>query len=570
MIKTPKEIAIAELEMKKTLHRRQFLKSFSGWSGAAMVGCSSAASVLQMMIHGAISKAYGETLATEPRTFLDIFINGGFPAQFLYLPLNPGGGSNYVHNTWNSTNWVSDQPVAGFVPVTTNGQTMHLPFIWGQNIPRASARGGGQVPVSSLLTNTMFARGFWNPSDGHEVGQVQVFRPNPTEPSISGMVADQVDASRIPIPAVSAGAGGYADFYSRTKGIKRVGLNGNPVSDLVSSFTSNAEMTAALAKKDQFSALFQEALTAVAQDARVLNGGSETILSTLSSAENLFRRNFGNLTDVFNNLKAKYAALITASTNMSELFSSAISPAAGHAYRNGNDSVNLYSVTNADLRTIITINSTVDRMAESFAVAEFLMMEGLSKAILIQLTTLLNVAMTKSSGTANAIIVDQHALGVGVSVVANNFYARSLTACLYELTSRLKETNKFNETVIKVGSEFTRSPRDDGTGGDHGWQGNCFMLLSGAIKKPAIVGNLSLNFYTRTQNIPSLAGTWGVGGTINHEGSNSTRLNMGHYASTVCTALKVPSPTPNFLGIVAESPTEGLVPLIGPGETRDD
>jgi len=575
--KIPHPILESRKVLEKTLHRRKFLKSFAGWGGAGMMGYSAAASALHMMVHGAFSKIYANSISSEPRNLFELYLQGGFPAQFLYLPLRPNAGDLYVHNTNNSNNWVSGAPVYTTAPVTAAGVTLHLPFIWAQTIPRAASRGGGFVPMSNLLTNTMMARGFWNPFDSHEIGSIQISRPSVTAPSIAGMLIDQIDGSRSPIPAVAGEhdlAG--ATFYSRTKARKVARYRRsdnflNPIATIMDPFRANAGMLGLLDKKDQFSALFNDALSAVAQDARRLDPGSESILSSLSGAEALFRRNFGNLTDVYNSLYAKYMGLMNACSVQAYL-SSAISPIASSPYRSGET---LGVIATTDLRTIVQPNSHIGYMASAFALGEFLITNNLSKAVTVyaegtnglQFTAVRDGVTTIHQGIPN----DQHGYGVAATIPSNNFYARCVAACTYEMSLALKDVNLFDSTVMKVGSDFPRSPSNDGSGSDHAWSANGFMLTSGAIKKPSVIGNIARSPYAAPSNpaLRSYIGTWGEGSTHNHEGSNGTYLNLGHYASSICTALNIPSPTPNFLSIIQDSPTEGLVPLLGPGQTRN-
>jgi hypothetical protein len=557
---------------KGNLPRRNFLQGLAGLGGAHMFRAATGSAALEMLVHGAISNLHAESSPIIPRTYVDVFLPGGYSAWNFYLPLDPYPNQTIISNTGCSNNYTGNNFVYSSTPITAAGQTIKLPHIWSSSIPRAASRGGGTVPMSSLLANSLFARGFTEPANSHEFGQIWANKPDPANPSINGMVGDYVNSATTPFPVVVAGneTAGTRAYSAKHTPAKNIGLrtdgNGNPLQALLSSFTIDSSMQQMIARRDVFSQFFQSALQSVANDVKQYKPhGSETLLSSVAGAENLFYRNFGNLTDVYSSLTAKYQDLISRSTGISSILTSAISPASNSLTRRTPGD----PATNADLRTIITSNSTVSWLAEGFAVAEFLIQENLSKAINIVLDvgnyTVTDIQIQQAVLPTQTIMhLDHHLVGAGVALPVNTFVAKALAACLYEFTQRLRELNKYDETFIKVGSEFSRAPLINGSGSDHGYLAQCFLGLSGAIHTPYVLGNIKLNADPNGQ----YAGTMGNAATINHEGNNNTILGIGHHASTICKILRIPSPSPSFQSIVDET-SAGIVPVVDPGETRD-
>lgn len=533
--------------------RRHFLQGFSGLVGASMLRNSAGLAALHGLTHGLLTKAMAAESSTPARKYIDLYIGGGFHGASFYLPLKPYSSESYTFNTWTANNWVEGAPVFQTHSFTHNGETLQLPKVWSMSIPVV---GGGSVPMTELAKNMMFLRGFHNPLDSHELNSVQVIRPDATASSITGMVGDR-STKPIPVTQLWPDRGGI--FAAQRVGAKTITTYNNPLTSALSSFSPSAEMNQILSRRQNFETAFQTAMRAVSADAHKM--GAENLLASVASAESLLRNQFGDLAAAYNTLRNKYLGLIASCRDMSSLLTEAISPEANSLYRNFTyGSANTFC-SNADLRTILTSTSNMFRLSEAFAMTEFLIMNNLSDAITMDLGGPFNLSMESvGNPIVTSYTTDMHEFGVGLSIPSLNFMGRCLSACLYELTQRLRSQNMFGETVIKMGSEFNRSARHDGSGGDHAWQANSMALLSGSIQTPYVLGNISVGSSTG-----QFRGTWGQGTGITHEGSPNTILNLGHYASSICNALRVPSPTSNFAGIVTTTSQGIIVPSVDRG-----
>ncbi|MCB0393103.1 MAG: DUF1501 domain-containing protein, partial [Bdellovibrionales bacterium] len=168
--------------------------------------------------------------------------------------------------------------------------------------------------------------------------------------------------------------------------------------------------------------------------------------------------------------------------------------------------------------------------AEQFALVEFVVTNDLSRSITICPRSISGIMI--NGGRAN-MIFDQHNVGCIISYYLNSMYYRALSACLLELIEILKSQGKFQDTVIDVGGEFNRNPRNNGSGADHGSAGGSMALYTGMLNSPMVLGNI---YRDRGGNY---SGTWGQGAPISQYG---IPLDIGHWGSTIATLLGVPSP----------------------------
>jgi len=554
-------------------NRRDILKMMSGYGGARMLAGSGATSILHMMVQGYFSKLYAQSQRVQPRKFIDMNVLGGFASHYCYLPLKPRTSDSFAANGWVATRWNSGGAVYETLPVTSGSTTIQMPPVWGVGIPKATARGAGLTDSSAVFQKSIFMRGLWNAFDSHGFGWLHKSRPSPSALSIGGVVADAADPIASPLTAIGINPFDTSGYAAKKIAQKIINTGGDRISAIVNPVIADTNMRNLLSTRDGFSQQFNAALEAVASDVRGIREGADNILASVASAESLLRRNFGNLTDRWNSLLAKYRQIMRDSRDITGVIPNAINPAAGSLLRRvEGDDTNFQYATAPDLRQIFTPTSEVQWMAENFATLEFLMEENLSHMVSCDIISVvgLNVVNEMINGgivTAGPLVtshgLDQHVSGSGFALAVNTFYSRALIACMNEFVLRMTELGKMDDLLIRVSSEFTRAPRNTGTGSDHGWQANCFWLVSGGIHQPQVVGNI-------IRNSPDVnrSGTWGYGGLVNHEGS-PIRINMGHAVSSVAAALRVTSPVDNFLPILRDDTTSGIISTVGEGTTGE-
>ncbi|MEK6773673.1 MAG: hypothetical protein AABY64_07015 [Bdellovibrionota bacterium] len=148
---------------------------------------------------------------------------------------------------------------------------------------------------------------------------------------------------------------------------------------------------------------------------------------------------------------------------------------------------------------------------------------------------------------------DSHAGGAWTGLIINSFIFTSLSACLYELIAQLKAKNIFDESVIQLSSDFGRGPGSNG-GTGHESRNSTTTLISGAIKKPMVLGNC---YHAYKDAFGNSWGSWGLAAPVAIDGANTT-LGIGHISSTISHLLRVERINPNNNSLVLET-TNGIV-----------
>jgi uncharacterized protein (DUF1501 family) len=154
---------------------------------------------------------------------------------------------------------------------------------------------------------------------------------------------------------------------------------------------------------------------------------------------------------------------------------------------------------------------------------------------------------------------DEHFTGKMPSLLVNSYLARAHAACLLELIRQLGAKGIFKDTVINCSGEFNRSPRNNGTGSDHGFRGASLAIYSGAINGPIVIGNVAANAPD-----PNHSGTWGQGAGIAALGGQA--LDVGHAGATIAALLRVESPLTSRRSVVDEKTDNVITPAIELGK----
>lgn len=524
---------------------------------------------------GIISRARAQALAPGilPRNYIYIALNGGPPRWVFDLPLVPYKLESIIPNPHLITKFQS--PTSGAyvtAPISRGGVTLNMPYLWTQNIPTV---GGGTAPMANLLQNMLMIRGVSMGSDGHSNNQLKQTRPVPDSPSLDGAVAD---ISNKQIPAVGL-SGGTIGAYLSAKGIgiaSSGGLSATQLNRILSPFDQSADGISQgfLNNETTLQATVNAALDKIALYAKSSAPGAENLFAVRSKSEELLKKGVSNLGTSYQSLVDKYTTLLNAVI---------ASPVSGvhdvrldidSLSRKTNGTVAYTSITansslgpGADSRKIINSSTTLIGIAQNFAVTEYLITNGYSSSVNFGFTSPQNLNFdnvlglnNQISATTNGIFgFDEHFGGAFTSLIINSFTYRALAACLNELVNQLKSKGLFDETVIQLGSEFSRCPGKDGSGSEHGWVAGCTSLYSGAIKAPMVLGNVLLDGGSSAVGT-QFPGTWGAGANINVDGANQY-LSIGHMTSTVAELLRVSPPMKNSGSLIKEVGSS-IVPLV--------
>lgn len=563
----------------KRMNRREALGIF----GVAPLALNPLEVLVGSLVSGLFNKAQAETVGKKDppaRNFVHILQFGGAPRWYFDAPLSPYENKTSVPNQGVATGFQDHGshlglPVYSRSKVVRGNHELWLPSLWTSMIPTS---GGGSVPMMALLDHILMIQGINLGLDGHPSNANRQNRPDPGSPSFTGLVADRSDT---PIPAVQA-FGGLA-VHKSLKGIGQVSVTSKtyPLGELLSPFKHAALNDGYMNRREAMDAVINKALGRLAQYAQSSVPGSENLFEIRHQAEALMRKPLGNLASAYSMLYLKYHGLIeTALGSMGSVrgigdkeIRTALFPTNEFGVTNftriSHSTVDS-CVKNKDLRTVLQAGkSTIENLAEGMAIAEYMLVNGYSSSVTLGTNVLRGFRYEDRVRFGNGQAVsaldqegvwesDEHAGGVAVSVVINSFRYRALAACLYEFISVLKAKGIFNDTVIEIGGEFNRSPRNDGSGSDHGWWGTAVSLISGAISGPHIVGNVKSAGVSSGANY---GGSWGAAAPVRVDGAD-TALGLGHVSSTLAALLRVRSPTPNNMSLLTETQEGALVPAV--------
>jgi hypothetical protein len=566
--------------------RRQAL-GFLGSSLVSPFALHPVEALVTGLVSGIVQNANAQVANTKPRNYVVVYLEGG-PARWTYDGLlcpysNPSG---IIADPTVLTRF-SDNGTAVYstAPITRQGVTLNMPTLWGGQMP---VLGGGTAPIAALLDNMAIIRGVDMQIDGHTENARKQIRPVQSAPSLDGLVADK---STTPVPSASIGYYGVlSDAYKAASGkgivsqmppnISTAITNQNdPLLKILGPFdrTPDGLSTNYLSRRQAFEVVMNRALASLGNYASSKNPGSENLYNVRSSAESLLKKGIGDVAGAYTALTNKYSGLIRAAasskipgvTDKPVPYSSV--PRLTSNGVTGQTSIQSYSpffARNADLTTLIQPDTYVEYLAPSFAIAEFLITNGYSSSVQCGIHAVQNVycedigSLTDGSAhlgnTRSIWLLDEHAGGSYASLIINSFMYVALSACLYELIRVLKSKNLFNETLIHLTSEFNRVPRAQ-AGTDHAPQATVNTLISGAITKPIVLGNI----YTATDNGKISQGyryCYGAGAPVAVD-NTVTKLGIGNSTSTVARLLRVDPPLKNNVTLLVEG-SSGVSPTI--------
>lgn len=564
------------------LSRRQFL-ALSGAVGAAPLLLDPVRTAIRGLISGLIGRARAAP-GTQPRNYLFVYLPGGYPRWIFDLVLKTSKNDpKFVPNPHVATCFNGSTPAYDTVtsPAGPVG-AYELPSLWNSSIPLS---GGGTAPMTALTANLFSLRGVTMLGDGHPGNAYKELQPSPAAPSLNGMVAD---ASNRPIPTVGDMNTGVTAAYHSQLGIGqqlfRDALNPDPYTQLLSPFNSSGDNLPPtyVTRRQAMSQAIAEGLSGLAGYAESGMPGASNLFAMRANAEALMKQGLGNLSASYSEAYNRYLSLITACLTMDRpgVTDSAISPSslpAGvndafidpttgtHLMTWATTDKSYLSVGNSDLRTIISGSTALNGLAEGFAVAEYMFTQGYSSAVVCGINSnggfnfenpvAVNGATGNPAG-AQAWGTDEHIGGTAVSLIVNSFTFQALAACLYEFIARMKSAGIWENTVVNLGSEFSRTAKVNASGSDHAWFGNVTTLFSGIIQGPLIVGN------TEADTDPAHAGSYGKGAAVpGFEGG--IQPSIGNSASTVAALVGIDSPLPNSIPVIAVNNSGGIDPLIG-------
>lgn len=454
-----------------------------------------------------------------PRWVFDLLLNHNNSADFRS---NPQMGTRYkaTNNVYTDVEYVLERIGSHW-----------LPPLWNFNLP-----GPGNInnrKLSSLLQHMTHFRGIDTNNAGHDFCQRLHFVTASATQSLPALVGDR---SNVPIPAINAAAAGYSYMSTASRTAISLTSGGNYITEVLAPFSRptglSQGMTNTLNNTTSEMAAAQSAL-----DAEIGANKPEyrAVAEARNSARQLMQSQFPNFDTEWTTLLNKYQDLITRALNATYPGINdrqiGIAPAARDKTYDINDKI----CAETDIRTIIQATTNVGQLARGFALTEFILKNDLSRSIAFNHGGLVGLANPPSTSSP----MDEHFTGKMTSLLINTLLFAALGSCLLELVEVCKGLGIWDKTAIDVAGEFNRSPKQNGTGADHGFRGASVALYSGSITAgPFVLGNIRAD--GTVGNGSQYIGTWGSGAPVPSLGG--VPLSMAHFAASLATILQTQSP----------------------------
>jgi hypothetical protein len=522
---------------KKSLHRRDFLKGLSTLGAGAMIP-TPIEMLIKSMATGFIQKAEAASaLAGDPRNYINVMLAGA-PSRYVFDQWVRTNASDpaLIANPMVATKYISSGGRAtGLEYATFNYNGVMVPHMFSHSVASGD---GSQRPLTDLLKNTLVIRGYGTGLDGHPFNAQQQQSPVGGISSIAGAAADY---SKKYFEAVQWPDRGAYQAYTSMEGKALNKISGNsPLNSLMEGF-GPAAAPAARNLRERNQAAFDKAAAVLKSYANSNNFGASSLNNNMDNAMALMKKGVKDIDGYWSQAVARYQTVIQNSMRASGLLG--ISDTALISSETSQWSVStaanptgLIISSNFDLRSAVTTMTPSTFMAQGFALAEYILKEGLGTSIELFAPDIPNLSLAPIGGasTLHNGVTDMHETGAMASLVICTAYYRGLAAAILELSRSLGETN-WNNTVLQVMGDFSRMARSSGTGSDHGFTQMATSVYSGAITNgPFVVGNVR-----KTGVNANYGGSQGVAASIDgyNQAGPPTPIMA---ASTVAALLNIP------------------------------
>lgn len=609
----------ASAQSSTAMDRRQFLGWLAG-TGTLLAGGVSA-SLLESIFRSGSQAHAASGSPLSLKHYILLHLHGAPPRWYWDQPLKLSATDPFVANpmTYNrimSFDAITRRPtLAHDFREQGVGETFLLPHLWSQTIRLSE---GTSVPMSRLLENWLTVRTGGTGVDGHLVNTMMNLGGSGGGTTITGLIAD---STRLPIPAIQMDPLRAVPFRSKG-GLSPFAINAfdldpsqpNAAQTLLAGFDHTVGQVRSPVRNNP---PVWNAVTAALRAFQDAEGAARPalrgLLSNHSKREAMISSRAYDFSGQFVSLKTKYQTLIDLNLrgrDLDGITSQAIpglppGPFTVDGTRtvpmeptfNHRRITNYYvGVGSDDLRSILD-TLVFPTLANEFAIAELAVRNGLGASIVISPASFFNLTLPRaipetavkvdpdspagqtrfiySTDPADAPVdkpnfvgfIDAHDSGSLLSTLIFSVYFRALSACLHSLIEALKNTNGtdlFKDTLIHISCEFNRSPRNNLTGGDHGFYGATQSFLSGRIEGSRFVGDIRVA--ARAASIPSIyPGTWGEGAV--HAQLGGQRIGPGNILSSIASLFGVESPTTNSAAIFGLSAAGKIITSLPRGRT---
>ncbi len=491
--------------------------------------------LIQSIVLGSVRNVMAADTGVSPRKYLYIVQQSAPPRWTYDLFLTPYSDKGFIANSGLGTFF--DNGVLGYKTVekNINGKKINVPYMWSFDVP---AVGGGWRSMDSLLENLLQIRGIDVGNPDHAAAQALQFMPLGASQSMPALAAD---ASVAPIAAVSVGVSEFKMKSVKSKTAVGLSLDNSPnlLENLLSPF-NRKDLGVFSLNRQKLGSDLDSCISTLNQSASAFHPQAQSVTEATKMAKDLLSTGFGNLSTIWTDLNSKYKDLIRRSIDPTR---NILGINDREVLSDGTAKFQLNKVIitkNTDIRTLVKANTTINSLVAIFSLSEYILVNNLSSSVSVGIGLLSNLNLNNIN---SQLFTDEHDTSGAVSMYLNTILSMAYAACMVELVDRLKAKDIFKETVIVTGGEFGRNPRGSSEGSDHGYRGSSSSIYSGAITSPLILGNIK-----NGKTSGDYLGTWGEGATVAELGK---QVDLGHWASTIATLLRVPSPITASQSLVA-------------------
>lgn len=515
-------------------------------AGAAALVPTPLERLLEALSTGIIHKAEAEATGSQgSRNYLNVIMIGA-PIRYSFDAwMRPNPNDPVLDfNPMVATKFVSSGGrVTGTEYATFNYNGTMVPHFFSHSVFNSA---GAQRPLTDMLNHMLVIRGYASGFDGHPFNAAIQQAPLGGVSSIAGLAADY---STKTFEAVEWPPRGSFGNYNSIKGKALNILTGNPLNTLLEGFGGpQGGRVKGRSLKDRNRDAYDLAQARLRAYAQSDFAGSTIVAKNLSNATDLLKKGTGNIDGYWNTAVTRYRNVIQNSLRQSGLVGISDVPMIS-------DQTPLWSVhvpdgnrglivhQDMDLREMISTMTCPGAIAESLALAEYVLKEGLATSLNLMMTDPVNLTLMDAadgSKTLHAAIHDMHETGAIAALLLTTTHYRALSAGILELMDQLKKTivngkDVWSETVVQISADFNRSARSSGSGSDHGFNQMNTSIISGAIKNgPFVVGNIQ-----KSGHGGGYEGTQGIAAAI--DGYNQKgRPSPVMAASTIAQVLRVP------------------------------
>jgi Protein of unknown function (DUF1501) len=524
---------------KSNLSRRSFLQG--SVSGAGYLYLAKLA-IMESMLTGIVNRAEAEVLQNvSPRNYINLLMPGG-QIRFVFDQwVKTESSELLVPNPMVATALESDTTkVTNPLYKTIEHNGIHLPHMFGFNVNTSQ----GSTALTSLADNMLVIRGYGSGVDGHPGNALKQMAPLAGASTITGLAADysnkKFGAVRWP------DRGDYGTFFSaQGKSVNIISNSNNIFRSLLTSFIQDRNLASNTLtdRHKNLMATARERLNAYAKSDAV---GSKLVVDNLKKSMELLSEGVGDIEGEWIEMSNRYKSIINGASRQLFLDTKGLNQNLQFVPTTNDQSKefgywNLGGIASSYLRTgaptdfIKSTSRLDDAVAIGFALSEFLINRNYTNSIEltaggIMMYDILGYKQNGQTNIINHIVRDTHETGAISSVILSTAVFRGISAGILELSQKLGP-EKWGNTVLQLSSEFSRSPRKNGDGSDHGFNSMVTSVFSGAIKKPMVVGNIEKNHRD-----------WGTHGErAPITGYNQAGVpTVAMAASTVAAMLKVP------------------------------